>query len=51
MLYPAIPQQVPDRGGRAWETRPPPEMPSFQPRVEHTPKPDNRGKTRQIIIR
>eukprot|EP00800_Vazella_pourtalesii_P014479 TRINITY_DN368_c0_g1_i3.p2 TRINITY_DN368_c0_g1~~TRINITY_DN368_c0_g1_i3.p2 ORF type:complete len:224 (+),score=38.83 TRINITY_DN368_c0_g1_i3:789-1460(+) len=34
---------VPDRGGRAWETRPPPEMPSFQPRVEHTFKPDNRG--------
>ncbi|KAI6656817.1 Protein FAM98A-like [Oopsacas minuta] len=31
--------KVPDRGGRAWETRPPPEMPSFQPRVEHT---DNR---------
>ena len=33
--------QVPDRGGRPQETRPPPEMPSFKKRTE-APK-DQRG--------
>lgn len=35
---------VPDRGGRPNETRPPPEMPSFKKRTEPSPQ-EKRGMT------